>query len=282
MDCQWFNANLEAYFCETLGNEELLLVSEHLTTCLSCRNEVQSLRDVDPMVRQVLDYRMTKARLAASAPRRSIGFQLGLAGAGVALAAAIVFGVFLHQANEPGGSASIVPPTLQSSDSPDTKAGKGSDSTPTVRAKPVAPDQPAAVKSIAPEPIIPAGAPEFAVIDPSGYSKSLSDYRGRVLLIGIWSADRKETAQNLQRVYQALGTRRNLSVLGVSRRKQDPLPGMTFPVVFNDGSRLLEARDFEYVVVDKEGHEQLRGSLAGDSNALISKIRTKLEQLGVR
>ena len=282
VDCQWFGANLEAYFCEGLGVEELRLASEHLNTCLSCKSEVQALRDVDPVVKQVLDFRMAKARTAALAPRRSIGFQIGLAGAGVALAAALVFAVFIRQPSGSGESAAVIAPTLQSSDSSNTKSVKGDGSAPTGRLKPDAPDQPTSVKPTAPEPIIPEGAPEFAVIDPYGYGTSLADYRGRVLLFGIWSADHREATQNLQRVYQAFGSRRGLSVLGVARRKQDQLPGITFPMVFNDGSRLLEAHESDYVVIDKEGRVQMRGSLAEDANVLIPKIRAKLDQLGVR
>ena len=75
VDCQWFNTNLEAFFCDSLDAQQLQLASEHLKTCLSCRSEVQALRDVDPLVKQLLEFRMTKAIAGAHAPRRSIGFQ---------------------------------------------------------------------------------------------------------------------------------------------------------------------------------------------------------------
>lgn len=282
VDCQWLDANLEGYFCENLGVEELRLASEHLKTCLSCRNEVQALRDMDPLIKQVLDFRMTKARTAALAPRRSLGFQIGLAGAGLALAAVLVFTVFVRQPNGRGGTVPVNQPQLQALDSPGTNSSKGDGSTQTVRSKLDAPDQPFSVQPIAPEPTIPDGAPEFAVIDPSGYAKSLSDYRGRVLIFGVWSADHHDAAEVLQRVYEAFGSRRGLNVLGITRRKQERLPGITFPMVFNDGSRLLEARDSDYVVIDKEGRVQLRGSLSEDASVLIPRIRTKLDQLGVR
>jgi hypothetical protein len=53
-------------------------------------------------------------------------------------------------------------------------------------------------------------------------------------------------------------------------------------MVFNNGSRLLETRSADFVVVDKEGNIQMRGSLAGDSTALTTKVRAKLDELGGR
>jgi hypothetical protein len=51
-------------------------------------------------------------------------------------------------------------------------------------------------------------------------------------------------------------------------------------MVFNNGSRLLETRSSDFVIVDKEGSVQLRGSLAGDTNALTTKIKATLDELG--
>ena len=55
---------------------------------------------------------------------------------------------------------------------------------------------------------------------------------------------------------------------------------MTFPLVFNSGSRLLDTRTSDYVIVGKDGTVQMRGSLIGDSNALTAKIKSKLDELG--
>src|SRR5712672_3341344 len=103
VDCQWFTANLEAFFCDGLDAQQLQLASEHLKTCLSCRSEVQALRDVDPLIKQLLEFRMTKAHAGARAPKRSLGFQLGLAGAAVALVGALVFVAFLGRTGGLGG-----------------------------------------------------------------------------------------------------------------------------------------------------------------------------------
>ena len=103
-----------------------------------------------------------------------------------------------------------------------------------------------------------------------------------MLFIGVWSADQPEAAQNIQKLYQAFGSRKDVRILGVTSRNQERPAGMTFPMVFNNGSRLLETRSSDFVVVDKEGNVQMRGSLVGDSTALTSKVRAKLDELGGR
>jgi len=281
VDCQWFNTNLEAYFCDSLDAQQLQLVADHLKTCLSCRSEVQAIRDVDPMVKQLLEYRMTRAMAAAHAPRRSgrrIGFQLGLFGTAAALAGILVFAVFLN----PRGPAGPVPANqtaLQDTAASDADA-KTDSAVPTTRAKTDVPDLKAPEIKPVPEPAITDNAPAFLVSDPAGYTRSLEDFRGHVLLIGVWSADQPEAAQSIQRLYQAFGNRKEVRILGVTGRNVERPVGMTFPMAFNNGSRILETRSSNFVVVDKEGNVQMRGSLAGDSNALTTKIRAKLDELG--
>jgi hypothetical protein len=282
VDCQWFNANLEAFFCDSLDAEQLQLASDHMRTCLSCRSEVQALRDVDPVLKQVLEYRMAKAVASAHAPGRSVGFRLGLAGAAVALAGVLVFvaygltgglsGVGIPRSNESPVQSSA------STTGGDEKVGEA----PALRAKPDAPDPKSPGIKPTLEPDITDNSPAFLVTDPSGYSRTLEDYRGRILLIGVWSADQPEAAQNIQRLYEAFGSRKDLRILGVTSHTQERPAGMTFPMAFNNGSRLLETRSLGFVVVDKEGNVQMRGSLVSDSTTLTTKIRAKLDELGGR
>ena len=281
VDCQWFSTNLEAFFCESLDAQQLQLASEHLKTCLSCRSEVQGLRDLDPMIQEVLKLRLSKARAAAHAPKRSVAFQLGLAGAALALVGMLVLVVFRGRS---GGFGGLLP-TNQTAQNETVPGGpnndaKVNDETPALRAKPDAPDANLPATKSGPEQAITDASPAFQVTDPSGYSKNLDDYRGRVLLIGVWSADRLEAAQNIQRLYETFGSRKDVRILCVTSRDQERPAGMTCPMVFNNGSRLLETKNSDFVVVDKEGSVQLRGSLAGDANALTAKIRAKLDELG--
>ena len=282
VDCQWFSTNLEAIFCESLDAQQLQLASEHLKTCLTCRNEIQALRDVDPLVKQVLEFRMSKALAAAHAPRRSLVFQLGLAGAALALVAVLAFvfllgrnGSFdrLHPAN------SIVRQGEPAPNGPENDV-KVEGAAPDMRAKTDAPETKSLETRPGPEPAITDNSPAFLVTDPSGYSRNLEDYRGHVLLIGVWSADRPEAAQNIQRLYETFGSRKEVRILCVTSRDQERPTGMTCPMVFNNGSRLLETKSSDFVVVDKEGSIQLRGSLVGDTNSLTTKIRAKLDELG--
>jgi hypothetical protein len=165
-------------------------------------------------------------------------------------------------------------------DSPLAETTKTEDSTPIVRAKPDAPvTRPAELKPGL-EPVIPENAPELLVSSPEGYSTNLPEYKGRVLLLGVWSSDQPKAVQNLQKLYQAFGTRRDVRILGASTRRLDRPAGTTFPMVFNNGSRLLDTRPSNFVIVDKEGNVQMRDSLVGDPATLVSKVKTKLDELG--
>jgi hypothetical protein len=224
---------------------------------------------------------MMKAAAGANAPRRSPLFQLGLAGAAVALVGVVVFAAFLGRTGGLGGLLPASQTTLQSETVPNNDV-KVDDQTPAVRTKPDAPDPKSPGIKPGPEPAIADNSPAFLVTDPAGYSKSLEDYRGRVLLIGVWSADQPETSQNIQRLYETFGNRKEVRILCVASRNQERPIGMTCPMVFNNGSRLLETRSSDFAVVDKEGVVQMRGSLVGDTNTLTTKIRTKLDELGGR
>jgi len=234
------------------------------------------------MVKQLLEFRMATAIAAAHAPKRSIAFQLGLAGAAVAVVGVLAFAAF----GLTGGGGLGLPrsnqPSLQSSTSPTAGDVKVDGEAAAMRAKPDAPDPKSPGIKPSPEPAITDNSPAFLVTDPAGYSRTLEDYRGRVLLIGVWSADQPEAAENIQRLYETFGSRKELRILGVTSHTQERPAGMTFPTAFNNGSRLLETRSPGFVVVDKEGNVQMRGSLVGDANALTTKVRAKLDELGGR
>ena len=209
VDCQWFSANLEAFFCDSLDAEQLQLASEHLKTCLSCRSEVQALRDVDPLVKQLLEFRMTNA--VAGAARSEAQHWIPdwtrrrRSGAGGSTG---VRGLTIGRTGGLGGR----PPSQPADTSRVRSVANSNDvkvdgAAPDLRAKPDAPDPKAPGIKPGPEPAITDNSPAFLVTDPAGYSTNLEDYRGRVLLIGVWSADQPEAAQNIQRLYQAFGNR---------------------------------------------------------------------------
>src|SRR5215510_4949112 len=96
-DCQWFNTKIEGYFCETLPPEEFEIAAEHLRSCLNCRNEVHGIRAVDPLVKELFEYRMAKARAVPAAPPKGMWLRLGFAGATVSLAGLLMFVVLSHE-----------------------------------------------------------------------------------------------------------------------------------------------------------------------------------------
>ncbi|HET9131060.1 MAG TPA: hypothetical protein VFO86_08945, partial [Terriglobia bacterium] len=213
---------------------------------------------------------------------RSLGFQLGLAGAALAVVAVLAF---VFQLGRNGSFDRLLPVNQTAHQGESTPNSPGNDlkvdgEVPAQRAKTDAPDTNLPANKPGPEPAITDNSPAFLVTDPSGYSRNLEDYRGHVLLIGVWSGDRPEAAQNIQRLYESFGNRKEVRILCVTSRDQERPTGMTCPMVFNNGSRLLETKSSDFVIVDKEGSVQLRGSLAGDTNALSTKVRAKLDELG--
>jgi len=282
VDCQWLSANIENYFCERLSSEELRLTAEHLETCAACHQETQSLKDVDGLIKQLFDHRLVRAR-SHRLIRRGLALPLTFAGAGVTLAAVLAFALWTPQDTAPPRVAPLSPPPIaQNSNSTHPPGVKEPSTAPVTRLKPDEPQRSVSTPPTTPDVPVPRGAPAFVVIDPAGYSTTLESYRGSVLLFGVWSADRPEAAHNIDRMYQTFGANPKVRVMGVSNRRQERLAGTSFPVVFNNGSRLLGAGDAQFVLVDPAGNVRLRGSLVGNGDAILTKVKGQLDQLGIR
>jgi hypothetical protein len=147
--------------------------------------------------------------------------------------------------------------------------------TPVERAKPtVPPDQAPNAKPIVAPPVTP-NSPDFVVTDAAGYEHTLQDYRGHVVVIAMWSARQLETASNFERLYKAYGTNPKFRFLGVTNERQKKPTNLTFPVVYNQGSKLFGAQPGEFVVVDPMGSVQLRGLLVKDFDALRKALQAK-------
>ena len=58
IDCSWLNDNLEAYCCDRLSAEEQRRAKSHLETCETCSRELESIEAIDPLVRNLLQYRL--------------------------------------------------------------------------------------------------------------------------------------------------------------------------------------------------------------------------------
>src|SRR5262249_41415035 len=141
------------------------------------------------------------------------------------------------------------------------------------RSKP-SPDQPTNVKPI-PSPQVTANSPDFLVTDLAGYSHTLDDYRGHVVVLGIWDPSQKESAANLDELYKAFGAKPKFRFLGIANGQRPKPAGLTFPVVYNHGSKLFGARAGEFVVLDESGSVKLRGSLVRDVESLRRALQSR-------
>jgi len=281
-NCQWCESKLEAYFSEDLDQKDLGLFQSHVTSCAECGRQVQELRDIDPMVRQVLQYRIAQARTAGQWNTRPRVLRVALAGSGIALAVVLGIGVLALRQETPAPAIAAKPPeVVQPAPSPVVESPKQKTSSLTAP-KLGKPNEGTPVPP-APQPELdarPAGGPEFAIIDASGEASTLETYRGHVLLFGVVSSDQKEATANLQELYQAFGSNPNLRILGVANHRDDRIEGATFPIRFNNASKLLGVRNGQFLVVDSAGNSKLKGSLANAAD--LTRARTQLGQLGIK
>jgi hypothetical protein len=277
-NCEWFDSKLEAYFCDELGGEELQRFQAHLTSCSHCREQVQSLREIDPLVQGVMRHRLAVAQTAVQANGRPRVLRFALA-AGTLAAAVVLVVVGLPFFQEiPAPTIAIQPPGVvdpigtEIKKAPDTPANiyrsKPTDGTPV---EPV--PQPHLDEAL-------ANGPDFALVDAGGYTTNLESYRDRVLLFGVVSPEQKAAVANLEQLYEAFGSNPKVRILAVARHRDDKFGGTKFPLFFNNGSKLLGAQEGEFILVDPAGKTKLEGSLSDSRN--VARIRSEFGQLGIR
>ncbi|PYS50942.1 MAG: hypothetical protein DMG13_19780 [Acidobacteria bacterium] len=283
MDCQWLETKLEAFFTGELTTEEERRARGHIDACSNCRQEIQALHAIDPLIQNYFQYELRRAlkprsRTVAGRPRRALG--VGLAATALA-GILLVFALRSPQvitvpALEPAQPQ--IAPAASETTPPNIKADV------TAEAKRAKPSPGGEKQALEPSPVQGSGtpipgsgpdgtAPDFLVTDPAGYSRTLEDYRGHVLLIGVWSGDQPKAAASLERLYKTFGSNTNLRLIGVSYERQAKPTNTTFPVVYNQGSRLLDAKPGEFVLLDKSGSVRLRGSLIGDLGNLQTLLK---------
>ena len=89
-----------------------------------------------------------------------------------------------------------------------------------------------------------APAPNFSLPDRSGRTFSLSDFRGRPLLVDFWATwcgPCRETMPEVQRLHQKYGTQLQVVGINIEGKSEDVLSyldegGYTFPVLFDSGN----------------------------------------------
>jgi hypothetical protein len=278
MNCQWFDSKLESYFCDGLAEEEKQVFQKHLASCEDCRLRVESLNAIDPLVRGVFHRRLALARMAAQSNPQPRLLKLGVAAAGIAVAGLlIVMGVrFLEEPPIPAPPVAVQPPPVQEMPS-ELKKAPSPGSNPLV----TKPNDGPSVK-LAPQPQLDsplAGGPDFSITNAAGYTETLETYRGKVLLFGVVSADEQAAIMNLQKIYDSFGSNSGIRVFAVARHREDQFKGVSFPVFFNNGSKLLGVQDGRFLLADKTGKSKLEGSLTDPAS--VDRIKNQLGQLAI-
>jgi len=278
VDCQWIQENLEALSFERLSPEDDFSVRTHLESCSHCRQTLDDLKIVDPLVKRLFRENMAVARTPR---RRRSPVLIGAFGTGLAaiIVLIIISAMPRSVANVPRLESPAVVASVPTSESAGSVPKVG-DLTAQDRAKPEpAPaDKPGSDETKAD---VPANTADFLVADPAGYSRTLNDFRDHVLIFGVWTSAQPQTVSNLQRIYETFNKNTKLRILGVALGKETKPKSSTFPIAFNQGSALLGAKSAEFVVVDGKGAVRARGSLLGPPENVVGSIRSTLNQLGI-
>jgi hypothetical protein len=287
-DCEWFEQNIEAFFSGNLTQEQERVAQSHLETCVTCRDQVTDIETVDPLIKRIFQFELALAQ--TSKRRRST---LVHAVAAVAALAMVILSVMLWI---PLSNPRTAPQhAAQSATAPAAREQalivKDTEESLNDRTKPDLPSEQSedggipvrnSSRDSASRVPVAENAPAFLVTDAAGYSRTLEDYRGYVLLFGVWSPDQVQTIANLDRVYRAFSTNSHVRILGIASKRAARPNGTTFPVVYNDGSRLLGATPGELMLVDASGTIRFRASLSTDPSALLKDVRTALESQGIQ
>ena len=274
-DCQWTESKTESYFTDTLSAEDLQRFQTHLATCAACARSVQSFQDIDMLVRGVFQHRVGVAMRAAQINTRPRVFKIALAGIGLAAAVLLLTlgTTFLQQEPAPPTALQTppAPPALQNEVKKDNAVETSGKYAKPELGTPTRPALDASLDANAPN------APEFAVTDAAGYTATLDTYKGRALVFGVIARDQKPGIAGLQQIYNALNANRGIHIIGVSRTEEN-IDGVTFPIVYNHGSKLLGVPDGQFLLLDASGARVLQGSLtdAGD----IARLQSQVRQLG--
>jgi hypothetical protein len=263
VNCEWITANFEGYFSDRLHPEEKQIFHAHIQVCSNCREELRQLNDTDPLIRNYFKHQLAVAHIPVR--RRA-----WLIPAGVAAAFATLFVLLPMLKTSDVTVTAPAPATTAPAAASAPEVGKVQEESPILRAKPQSDNSAAELNA--------SGHPEqertvdFLVTDPAGYSSTIENYRGRMLLFGVWSTDQPHSISNLERVYQTFGSNTKVRILGVSNQRGTKPAGTTFPVVYNQGSRLLGTGIGRFVLLDETGSVRLRGSLAEDYGKLVATL----------
>lgn len=276
MDCQWIDKNVEALFTGTLSPEEQDRAQQHIENCGPCGKEIAALNSIDPLVKRYFESEMNRVRRAT--PRTASKGRLIVLGSAALAAVAILLAVIL-QTQRPNPSAPKID-IAQSNTSAQPGAARparnlDAGTADVERAKPSESAAADITQSTGVLSTPGSNAPDFLVSDPAGYSRTLDDYRGHIFVIGILKPGEADSVSNLERLYRMFETNPKFRFLAVSNDRRFKPTTTTFPVAYNQGSRLLGAAEGDFLLLDEGGSIQLHGSLIKDFDNLQKTLQQK-------
>jgi len=272
VDCKWVETNLEALFCDRLTDDENRSARAHIASCALCGKESQALNAIDPLIKNYFRRELEIARRPRVVHRGRI---VALGAAAAASAALLLALIQVPPPAVPRNEIVAVQPSVENA-VPGETPPKDKDADPAEIARlkpqpgPAAPDRLAQTPAMTVSP----NAPAFLVADPAGYSHQLEEYRGRVVVIGVWSHNQPEVIANMERLYKAHAVDPKFRFLGITNEHGKPA-NTTFPVMYNQGSKLLGAQSGEFLLLGENGAIELRGSLLNDFDSLSRALRSK-------
>ncbi len=272
---------LEPFFCDRLTADENRAAHAHLESCSDCRATIQEFTALDPLIKKVFQQNLAISRMPRQ--RRS---PLTISAFAAAIAFVILLLVWMPSRQSSNVQTAHSPtPTVAATPLDTASVPKINEPAPPERAKPeaVIPDRPA---TVAPQAVNSERAgkavPDFLITDFAGYSRSIGDYRGSVLIFGVLGADQPQAVSNLQKVYETFGKNTKLRIVGVLNQRGTAPAGATFTMAYNEGSALLGATASDVVIVDETGTVRFRGSLLESSTGVLNSVRTTLRQLNIQ
>ena len=277
-DCHWVESRLEDFLSDSTDPEVRTRIESHLKTCDTCRQNVEGYGEVDKRLRAYLEHQLVRAESGARLSLRPMRLAGAFAGVG-AIALALWMGI--------GAPDAELTPALEEAaladstyDGPVLKAAEGTD---VLRAKPgegsVSPPdvdvRTTALNAVAAP--LPEVTRDFYVTDTAGYSRTLVDYSGSILVLGVFDGTGHDAFEEARSTYS---TDARFSFVGVSLNPEIRPGNTTLPLMSNRGSSLLGTPAGAFTIVGPDGTIVGRGLF--DVDSLVDVLQASLGELDAR
>jgi hypothetical protein len=275
IDCQWIEKNLETLFSGTLSQEDQERAQQHIADCGMCGREVAALRSIDPLVKRYFQGELDRVRRAS--PRTVARSRLVAMSSAALIAVCVILFVALRTTHPDSANPFIVPSQAVNPPQPLDAASsvKSTSEAEIERAKPADGASTAVVQTPRAVTSADKNAPDFMVVDPAGYARTLKDYRGYIFVVEILKGDQLDAMSHFERLYKAFASNPKFRFLAVSNDRQLRPANTTFPIAYNQGSKLFGAVPGDFVLLNETGNIQLRGSLVKDFDKLELALQEK-------